>query len=110
MPTSFDDLWKQQYVYDANTPYDGVGTEVPTSKDRKHWGGKYPFLYDRLANNPYITGAECDKFLRDYNFDRLTFSENLKSNSNGDVLGLLNDFYSIGLFSTTAVGLFCCIS
>lgn len=111
LPTTYDELWAQQLVYDAKNPYNAVGTQVPTLPTRKHWGGKYPFLYDRLNTNPNLTGAEVDKFLRDYNFDRNNFSSNLKSgllNPNGtDMLGLLNDFYSLGLFSTTAVGMFC---
>lgn len=109
--TTYDDLWKQQLVYDAKNPYPAVGLQVPTSGDRSHWGGKYPFLYDRLRDNPNISGAECDKFLRDYNFDRNNFSKSLRNgllDPNGtDMLGLLNDFYSLGAFSSTAIGMFC---
>ena len=111
LSTTYDDLWEQQLVFDSKNPYPARGLQVPTTKDRTHWGGKYPFLYDRLTTNPNISGAECDKFLRDYGFNRNEFGKSLKSgllDPNGtDLLGLLNDFYRLGAFSSTAVGMFC---
>lgn len=111
LPTSYDDLWAQNLVYDAKNPKPVTGLEVPVNAKNPHWAGKYPFLFDRLNNNGGITGAECDKFIRDYNFTHDNFKTSLKSgflDPNGtDLLGLLNDFYSWGAFSQSAVGMFC---
>lgn len=111
LPSTYDELWAQNLVYNAKNPKPVTGLEVPVNAKDPHWAGKYPFLYNRVKDNPNITGAECDKFIRDYNFSHDTFETSLRSgilNPNGtDILGLLNDFYSWGAFSNSAVGMFC---